>query len=131
MQSARRDCPGQPVETASAWSADAGRQALAPWPSSGQTTLGRELLAAVATALVDDGATVLGSHARTETMAAGTHELRRLISTLHEIKPRWAQFLLIAALEQEYRTHMERGAPTVRVGGVYRENSTPSQRATR
>ena len=55
--------------------------------------LGRELVAAVAAALVDDRTAVLGSHTGTETVTAGTHELGRLISTLHDIKPRRARFL--------------------------------------
>jgi hypothetical protein len=55
--------------------------------------LGRELLATVATALIDDRTTILGGHTGTETVTAGTHELGRLISTFHDIKPRWARFL--------------------------------------
>src|SRR5690606_6245606 len=99
------------------------------WPSSGQNALGRELLAAVAAALVDDGTTVLGGHTGTETVTAGTHELGRLVCTLHDIKPRRARFLLLALHKQEFQTHAERQAPTVRVGGVYREKPGTSQRA--
>jgi hypothetical protein len=66
---------------------------MVAWPSSGHRTLGRELLAAVAAALVDDRATVLGGHTGTETVTAGTHELAWLVCTLHNIKPRSARFL--------------------------------------
>src|SRR5690606_7126520 len=101
----------------------------APWPSCGQKALSRELLAALVTAAVQDDATVLGRHAGAETVTASTHELGRLVSTLHDIKPRLARFLLFDCLSQEFGAHMERQAPTVHVGGVYRENRAASQRS--
>src|SRR5690606_22851495 len=101
MQNARRDCPGRPVETGFAWSAGARHQAFARWPSCGQAALGRELLAAVAAALVDDRTAVLGGHAGTETVTAGTHELGGLVCTLHVIKPRRARFLLFGSAQSK------------------------------
>lgn len=57
-------------------------------PSSGQQSLGRELLAAERAAAVQNDTAVLGCHTRTETVTTGTHELGGLVSTLHDIRPR-------------------------------------------
>src|SRR5690606_11735744 len=57
------------------------------------TASGRELLAAERATAVQDRAAVLGGHAGTETVTTGTHELGRLVSTLHNFQPREARFL--------------------------------------
>ena len=57
-------------------------------PSSGQQSLGRQLLAADRAAAIENDATILGRHTGTETVTTGTHELGGLVCTLHDIRPR-------------------------------------------
>src|SRR5690606_18179965 len=90
---------------------------------------GRELLAALGAAAIQDDAAILGGHARPEAVAAGTHDLGGLECTLHDIRPRRARFLYWLCSRQDDWAATQRQAPMVRVGGVYRENSPASQRA--
>ena|SRR5690606_28579528 len=101
MQNARRDCPGLLFEIVRAASGGAALQAETVRPSCGQQSLGRQLLAAVATTTVENCAAVLGCHAGTETVTAGTHELAGLVCTLHNIRPRACTVPLIALPKAE------------------------------
>ncbi len=92
------------------------------------TALGRELLAAVATATVQNRTAVLGRHTGAETVTAGTHELGRLVSTLHNFQPRnrTVPLLLAPIAHKTYPAGRAERASFVR--GVYREKHPPSQR---
>lgn len=91
--------------------------------------LGRQLLAAEGAAAIENRATVLGGHTGAETMAASTHELAGLISTLHDVRPRRARFLFWLLLSQTSLGPDRQGAP-VPFAGVYRENRVASQRGS-
>jgi hypothetical protein len=92
--------------------------------------LGRKLLAAIAAAAIENRAAVLGGHTGTETVTTGTHELGWLVCTLHDIRPRSCTVPLVwCCLKAEIVMTADRQA-AFRVGGVYREKSLPSQRAS-
>lgn len=91
---------------------------------------GRQFLAAACAAGIQNLAAVLGGHAGTETMTAGTHQAARLESTLHCIKPRPRTvplFIFCARLPPQ--RHGTGTARSLRQSwAAYRKNPPPSQR---
>src|SRR5690606_16578650 len=75
---ARAPAPGRPEKLGSLLEAARRPLLLRPGRHAARP-LGRKLLAADGAAEVDDLAPVLGRHAGTETVAAGAHQLARLI----------------------------------------------------
>ena len=89
--------------------------------------LGRELLAAVAAAAIENGTAVLGRHTGTETVTTGTHELGGLVCTLHNIRPRFSTVPLdYCCFRRNWSWLPSNGRPSG--WGVYREKRSSSQR---
>lgn len=80
--------------------------------------LGRQLLAANGTAAIENHTTVLGCHAGTETVTTGTHELGRLVCTLHNIRPRFSTVPLIDTALPQNGSCRRAGRAAFGLGGL-------------